>query len=243
MQIKKGAVDMNYDTIILEMLSRIQALEDEIKYLKENNSNEILIETSNPKITTNDICDFIDSLKQIALEEGQASLILIANDIHKELELKSKMPLVCNAMKRCMPHGDEVIFETASGYSSTLQIQYYLAEWEQFQKEQEYINMLWTKIVEEFSKNPRNVQTRPTDGRTPKWFFVGVDNEAVYVEKGRAFDHNSAIKGKRYLEKEKLNVMLDLHKRRKMGESVSVAASATTQNQVYWYGIFTELGV
>ena len=50
----------------------------------------------------------------------------MAGDIHREKKLKSAMPMVCNAMRQCMGDFDEVLYETASGYSSTLKIEYKL---------------------------------------------------------------------------------------------------------------------
>ena len=37
------------------------------------------------------------------------------------------MPMVCNAMRQSMSPGDRVVKTTASGYSSTLEIEYMLA--------------------------------------------------------------------------------------------------------------------
>ena len=65
-------------------------------------------------------------LKQSALENGLSQIELKANDIHKTLGLKSRMPAVCNAMKQCMNPGDVVLHETLSGFSSTYEVQYKL---------------------------------------------------------------------------------------------------------------------
>lgn len=234
---------MNYDKIIVEMLSRIQVLEEEVQVLKREKltaSDKESTAKLSTKVTTNDICEFINCLKEDALE---SSITLVANHIHKELNLKSRMPLVCNAMKRCMFPGDEILFETASGYSSRLEIKYYLEEWSKSMVKRDEIELLWMKIVEGLKNNPRNIKTQPTNGSTPRWFYVGTDRDRVYVESGRDTANNSNIKGRRYLKKDELEDMLDLYKRRKCRENVSDIAQGITYNQVYWYGILAELEI
>lgn len=112
---------MNYDNIILELLDRIKVLEEQVKILMEKNQ-----EKSTPinKISTGDIRDYINESKTIARNEGKSRIVLLAGDIHRELKLKSAMPMVCNAMRQCMNAEDTVLYETASGYSSTLKIEY-----------------------------------------------------------------------------------------------------------------------
>lgn len=116
---------MNYDRIIIEMLSRIQNLEDEIKELRTMIKVDAQ-EKNEGKISTADIRDYIEQLKKQAANEGKCTLKLRANEIHKALKLKSRFPMVCNAMRQCMKDGDEVLHETASGYSSSLEIRYML---------------------------------------------------------------------------------------------------------------------
>ena len=77
-------------------------------------------------ITTNDICQYILTLKATAKEEGKKRLILIARDIHKQLHLKSRFPMVCNAMRQCMEQNDIILFQPPKGNSSTLEIEYKL---------------------------------------------------------------------------------------------------------------------
>ena len=76
------------------------------------------------KITTDDIRQHILELKKSAKEVGKPFIILKSGDIHKELNLKSAMPQVCNAMRQSMNDGDIVLHTTPSGNSSTIQIQY-----------------------------------------------------------------------------------------------------------------------
>ncbi len=122
---------MNYDTVIVELLSRVQALEEQVKELKtsqqsktKNNLSNIMDTTS--KTTTRDIKEYILELKQKARIEGKASITLVARDINNDLQLKKRYPMVCNAMRQCMDISDEIVFSPSSGYSSTLEIKYYL---------------------------------------------------------------------------------------------------------------------
>ena len=109
---------MDYEKIILELLSRIQTLEEKVNVLTEKNKEKT--------ITTNDICEYINGLKTLAKSEGQSNLVLIAREIHKQLNLKSRFPMVCNAMRQCMNENDIIIFQPPKGNSSTLEIDYKL---------------------------------------------------------------------------------------------------------------------
>ena len=109
---------MNYETIILELLSRIQCLEERVSKLEGIKADDP------PKVSTGDIRQYIRQKISQAIQAGEESITLKANDIHRELKLKSRFPMVCNAMRQCMMQGDLVIFEPASGYSSALEIRY-----------------------------------------------------------------------------------------------------------------------
>ncbi len=110
---------MEYEKIILDLLIRVKSLEEKVEQLytaKEDNGKR--------QLGTAEIKQYILELKQSASEKGLSQIELKANDIHKALGLKSRMPAVCNAMKQCMNPGDVVLHETASGFSSTYEIQY-----------------------------------------------------------------------------------------------------------------------
>ena len=124
---------MNYDSIIIELLSRVQKLELELSELKDN----LGINDCNPeperfseekRFSTPDIQEFVEGLTETAKQNGEKTLTLISGDIHKLLKLRHCMPMVCNAMRQCMNEDDEVIHETPSGQSSTLEIKYELDE-------------------------------------------------------------------------------------------------------------------
>ena len=118
---------MNYESIILEMLRRIQTLEDKVAALENGAARPNAGQIGN-KVTTGDIRDYIASCKRAAAQNGHTSLVLRSGTIHRELGLSSRMPQVCNAMRQSMHSGDKVLYETQSGYSSTLQIEYQIGE-------------------------------------------------------------------------------------------------------------------
>lgn len=78
------------------------------------------------KIATSDLCEYIQSIKEGAKNNGKEFVVLKSGDIHRIMGLKNRMPLVCNAMRKCMGNSDVVLYETPSGMSSTLEIKYFL---------------------------------------------------------------------------------------------------------------------
>ena len=115
---------MNYEKIIVELLGRIQVLEEQVAILMEQ--QESPKENAGEKITTEKIRQYIIQLKANAKTNGKKILILTARDIHGDLNLKSRYPMVCNAMRDCMGNNDIVLFQPPKGNSSTLQIEYKL---------------------------------------------------------------------------------------------------------------------
>ena len=113
---------MNYEKIIVELLGRIQVLEEQVADLMEK-KNKTSPTTPN-KITTDDIRQYINEQKLYAKNEGRKFIILKSGDIHRDLNLKSALPQVCNAMRQSMREGDIVIHTTPSGNSSTIEIKY-----------------------------------------------------------------------------------------------------------------------
>ena len=115
---------MNYEKIIVELLGRIQVLEEQVAMLMQEKSRSS--EQESNKITTDDIRQYILELKRAAKNAGKGFIIFKSGDIHKELKLKSALPQVCNAMRQAMNEGDLVLHTTPSGNSSTIEIKYYL---------------------------------------------------------------------------------------------------------------------
>ena len=115
---------MNYEKIIIELLGRIQILEEQVAILMKNQENSEAKEDE--KMTTENIRQYIMQLKENAKTSGKDILILTARDIHRELKLKNRFPMVCNAMRDCMNGDDIILFQPPKGNSSTLQIEYKL---------------------------------------------------------------------------------------------------------------------
>lgn len=113
---------MNYEKTILEMMSRIQALEEQVAKLMNQSSQD----KGEKDMTMQEIREYIIARKMDAKSKGQASLVLRSGDVHKELNLKKRLPMVCNAMYQCMVDGDRILHTTPSGKSSTIEIQYNL---------------------------------------------------------------------------------------------------------------------
>ena len=102
--------------------------------------------------------------------------------------------------------------------------------------------MLWRAIIDSYTSSPRDVQTVPLKG-IGIWFYVFTKNGEVYVSNARHHTDSSKIQGARLLDKNNCDAVFALYQRRKAGEPVSQEAAATTQNQVYWYGIFHDLNL
>ena len=115
---------MEYEKIIIELLSRIQTLEEQVAMLlQQQTTNE---EKAEEKMTTDDIRDYIQEQKRTAKMMGESELILRSGDIHNDLGLKQRHPQVCNAMRHCMNSGDVILYQPPKGNGTTLRIEYKL---------------------------------------------------------------------------------------------------------------------
>ena len=123
---------MNYEKVIVELLSRIQILEEKVDLLMSNQAQENTVKAHNEiianvvKVKTKDIREYIEAQKEGARSRGEEFIVLRASNIHRINKLKNSMPMVCNAMRQCMGDNDIVLHETPSGYSSSLEIRYML---------------------------------------------------------------------------------------------------------------------
>ena len=113
---------MNYEKIIIELLGRIQVLEEQMASLTEKITVTEKKEIS--KTTTDDIRKYIQTLKANAKVSGKDTIILRSGDIHKDMGLKNALPQVCNAMRQSMQKTDIILHTTPSGNSSTIEIAY-----------------------------------------------------------------------------------------------------------------------
>ncbi len=115
---------MDYEKVIVELLSRIQTLEEQVTVLMAQQDSKK--EKAGEKVTTEDIRQYIKQLKIDSKAVGKEILILTARDVHRKLNLKSRFPMVCNAMRDCMNDDDIILFQPPKGNSSTLEIEYRL---------------------------------------------------------------------------------------------------------------------
>ena len=123
---------MNYEKIIVELLARIQSLEEKVDMLMNDKSIESTPATHEEivknvvKVRTKDIREYIEAQRVDAKNRGEEFIILRASDLHRINRLRNGMPMVCNAMRQCMQENDEILHQTPSGYSSSLEIKYFL---------------------------------------------------------------------------------------------------------------------
>ncbi len=115
---------MNYEKVIVELLGRIQALEEQVAELMVEREGKG--EVKKMKVSTGDIREYIKNLKMEAKARGEKVLVLRSGDVHKDLNLKSRLPIVCNAMYQSMLDGDVILHTTPKGLSSTIEIEYKL---------------------------------------------------------------------------------------------------------------------
>ena len=111
---------MNYESVLLELLSRVQKLEADMKVLKESgvvrqtfleaekklksaaekSMNENIREA--PSIGTEQVCDCIEEKKEAARLSGKETLELRAGDLARELGISNRLQIVLNAMQKMM---------------------------------------------------------------------------------------------------------------------------------------------
>lgn len=96
------------------------------------------------------------------------------------------------------------------------------------------------RIINEFTKNPREIHTVPLNGQRNKWFYVSVEDGVLFVDKATNKMPSCNLK-KRCLPSRECEKLLEIYHRRANGERVSKEATNTTRSQVYWYGVFSAL--
>ena len=103
---------------------------------------------------------------------------------------------------------------------------------------------MWEEIIRSYSERPRDVQSRPLVKKAPVWFYVYVENDRLYVDCAKAQTPSSNLKTRRLLSADGkvCDLMYDIYRRRKSGEPVSQEATDKTVNQIYWYGVFADMG-
>ncbi|MCL2498854.1 MAG: hypothetical protein FWE90_00785 [Defluviitaleaceae bacterium] len=75
---------------------------------------------------TNAISDFLMEKLNDAKSTEQISITIKSGDIHRELGLISRMPTVCQAMRKIMKGNDVIHYQPPKGNGATLEIEYFL---------------------------------------------------------------------------------------------------------------------
>ena len=101
----------------------------------------------------------------------------------------------------------------------------------------------YNDLLNEFRHSPRDVITVPMNGSAGIWFYVFEDNGFIYVDCAKSKKPSSSIGTPRKLNENEFDDILSLYQLRKKGAAVAAEAKQITNNQVYWYGIFSELGL
>lgn len=129
-----------YDRVIVELYTRINKLEEEIKRLTEFLNGEDVkrkkatkdlnikcgcAPLAKPDISlTEQIRRYIEQQKALARKENQEELVLNCNDLQKVFHISNRPRSVCRAMYDCMKKDDVVLQAPPSGYSTTVTIKY-----------------------------------------------------------------------------------------------------------------------
>jgi len=98
-------------------------------------------------------------------------------------------------------------------------------------------------LVNSFMNDPRDISTKPITNRLGKWFYVYVENGKIVIDVAREHTPKCSISKPRILFEKEIEDIYELYVQRKQGHSVSKQAADVTMNQVYWYGIFSDMGL
>lgn len=101
----------------------------------------------------------------------------------------------------------------------------------------------YLELVNQFVNNPRDISTKPTTNRTGKWFYTYAENGKIIVAAAKGHTPKCSISKPRVLFENELEDIYELYIQRKQGKAVSHQAANVTRNQVYWYGIFSDIGL
>lgn len=115
---------MEYEKIILNLLERVALLEEKIEELEKDNDSPIKKEKPERGTYTERVISYINEQINEAKENGLKSITLISGNVQKSVGLKNRLPLICNAMRKCMDENAIIIHETPSGQSSTFAIKW-----------------------------------------------------------------------------------------------------------------------
>ena len=185
---------MNYERIILELLERIQKLEEKVELLEKSNV-KISIDS---EVSNNEKMDIIDDInqkdigltqkarnyimksKEDARSRGQKEITLLCNDIQNALGVTNRTPCICTAMYDCMTNPNDIVLNAPrSGKSTTVLVKYYLDP-ETNQSGKITIDQLKTGFKEYFEKKkPDYKYPGPLYGMA---FYITKHNIGVTLE-------------------------------------------------------------
>lgn len=103
--------------------------------------------------------------------------------------------------------------------------------------------MTYLDMVNDFANSPRDIHTVPITKRQEIWFYAYVEDGILYVKSAKEHRPSCNISSPRKINPEHFDRMKKIYHRRCHGEKVSEEAKKITVCQVYWYGIFKELGI
>ena len=101
----------------------------------------------------------------------------------------------------------------------------------------------YVDLINSFRNHPRDIVTRPITNRDGKWFYVYTEKEHVVVTIAKENEPKCSISKPRILTENECENMFNLYMMRKQGKKISKVATQASLNQVYWYGIFSDLGL
>lgn len=103
--------------------------------------------------------------------------------------------------------------------------------------------MTYRDLANEFQRTPRDVHTVPITNKPPLWFYVHTENGVIYVTSAESHTPSSRIMYPIKLNETEYDTIYAIYQKRKQGKPVSSEATKATRAQVYWFGVFSEIGL
>lgn len=104
---------------------------DEIKWIQNNKPQQVILKASeqisSPLKTTDDIRNYLLEKLKNAKDRGLDHLIIKAGDVGKEIGLKNRTPMICDAMRSIPGFGNyEELYRPPKGKGTRLKHKYFL---------------------------------------------------------------------------------------------------------------------
>jgi len=112
---------MEYEKTLLDLVERITKLEERVALLEDKKP---IKEKPARGTYTDMVIKYINDTIAKAKVSGQSNITLTSGKIQRDVGLKNRLPLICNAMRKCMDEKSMIVYETPSGQSSTLAIRW-----------------------------------------------------------------------------------------------------------------------